>query len=108
MPSRASRENFTSLAAMCFLLNLMCLEDCVRIWRSADDPHDVAFLHDQQVFAVALDLGTRPLAEQHAVAHFDVERNALTILVAPPFVNTADLAIAGLFLGAVGYVFTSR
>src|SRR3546814_141051 len=102
MPSRASRENFTSLAAMCFLLNLMCLEDCVRIRRSADDPHDVAFLHDQQVFAVELDLGARPLAEQHAVANLDVERNALPVIVARAFANADDFAFAGLFLGAVG------
>ena len=30
--------------------------------------HDVALLHDQELDAVDLDLGARPLAEQHAVA----------------------------------------
>src|SRR3546814_20382664 len=64
MPSRASRPNLTSLAAMCFLLQLVCLLECVRIRRSADDPHYVAFLHDQQVFAVELDFVAGPLAEQ--------------------------------------------
>ena len=34
---------------------------------------DVALLHDEQVLAVDLDLGARPLAEQHAVAGLDVE-----------------------------------
>jgi hypothetical protein len=38
-----------------------------------DDAHDVAFLHDQQLLAVDLDLGAGPLAEQHAVAGLDVE-----------------------------------
>jgi hypothetical protein len=33
-----------------------------------EDAHDVAFLHDQEVLAVDLDLGARPLAEQHALA----------------------------------------
>src|SRR5436305_851064 len=48
---------------------------------SADDPEDVAFLHDEQVFAVDLDLGARPLAEQDAVAGLDVERGDLALLV---------------------------
>jgi hypothetical protein len=33
-----------------------------------DDAHDVGFLHDQKVFAVDLDLGSRPFAEQDEVA----------------------------------------
>ena len=39
-----------------------------------DDAHDVRFLHDHQLLAVELDLGARPLAEQHAVAGLDVQR----------------------------------
>jgi hypothetical protein len=42
--------------------------------RGFDDAHDVAFLHDQQVFAVDLDPCARPLAEQDAIASVDVER----------------------------------
>src|SRR5579859_6412568 len=42
---RASVENLTSLAAMVVSLSL------------GDDAHDVGFFHDQQVFAVDLDLG---------------------------------------------------
>src|SRR3546814_18319466 len=36
--------------------------------------HDVRLLHDQQVLAVELDLGSGPLAEQHPVAGLAVER----------------------------------
>ena len=43
----------------------------------ADNAHDVGFFHDQQVFAVDLDFGTGPFAEQNAVADFDVKRNQL-------------------------------
>src|SRR6266481_5457245 len=44
--------------------------------------HDVALLHDQELLAVDLDLGARPLAEQHAVADLDVDRDQLAALVA--------------------------
>ena len=33
-----------------------------------DHTHDVGLFHDDQLFAVELDLGARPFAEQHAVA----------------------------------------
>src|SRR5690606_32754681 len=69
---------------------------------SADDPHDVAFLHDQQVFAIELDLGAGPLAEQDAVARLDVERRDLAVLGTGTRTDGDDLALARLFLGAVG------
>src|SRR6478736_2407107 len=34
---------------------------------------NVAFFHDQQLFAIELDLGAGPLAEQHAVAWLHIE-----------------------------------
>jgi hypothetical protein len=43
--------------------------------------HDVGFLHDQKVFAVELDFGAGPLAEQHAVAGLDVESDELACIV---------------------------
>src|SRR5215475_3586655 len=64
--------------------------------------HDVAFLHDQEVLAVDLDLGARPLAEQHAVADLDVDRNQLAALVAAAGANGDDFTLGGLFLGRVG------
>ena len=39
-----------------------------------DHAHDVAFLRDDEIFAVDFDLGSRPLSEQHSVADFDIER----------------------------------
>ena len=62
--------------------------------RSADDPEDVAFLHDEQVFAVDLHLGARPLAKQDAVADVDVEGGARTgLLVADAGADGEDLLI---------------
>src|ERR1700722_2464335 len=43
----------------------------------AQHAHDVGLLHDQKLLAVELDLGARPLAEQHAVAALDVDRDQL-------------------------------
>ena len=51
-----------------------CSERFRLVRRSFDDTHDVVFLHDQQVFAVDLDLGAGPFAEQDLVALLDVER----------------------------------
>src|SRR5262249_44196545 len=38
-----------------------------------DDAQDVVFAHDEEFVAVEFDLGAGVLAEQHAVAFFDVE-----------------------------------
>src|SRR3954468_1917064 len=67
-----------------------------------EDAHDVAFLHDQQLIAVDLDLGAGPLAEQHAVANLEIDRNQLAGLVAAARADGGDLALRGLFLGSVG------
>src|SRR6478752_5735702 len=85
MRSRASRLNFTSLAAIWlpfqFLSSLKSRRTGtnLRLLRSADDPEDVAFLHDDQVFALELDLRARPFAEQDLVASLDVERGHLAV-----------------------------
>src|SRR6202035_277176 len=67
-----------------------------------DDAHDVAFLHDDQLLAVELDLGAGPLAEQHAVARLDVERVELAIVAAGARADGDDLALLRLLLGGVG------
>src|SRR6516164_9201827 len=67
-----------------------------------DDAHDVALLHDQELFAIDLDLGAGPLAEQHAVANLDVDRDELAVLVAATRPDCDDLALRGLFLRSVG------
>ena len=59
-------------------------------------------LHDQELLAVDLDLGARPLAEQDAVAGLDVERDQLAGLVAGARADGDDLALLRLFLGGVG------
>src|SRR3979409_781543 len=63
--------------------------------------HDVGLLHDQEFLAVELDLGARPLAEQHAVADLEVDRDQLAGLVAATRADGGDFALRGLFLGAV-------
>src|SRR5262249_58199216 len=64
--------------------------------------HQIAFLHDHVLDAVELDLGPRPLAEQHPVADLDVDRDELAALVATAGANRDDLALGGLLLGGVG------
>src|SRR5262249_9056733 len=67
-----------------------------------ENAHDVAFLHDQQFLAVDLDFGARPLAEQHAVANFEIDRDQLAGLVATAGADGDHFALGGLFLGRVG------
>src|SRR3569833_1788661 len=63
--------------------------------------HDVAFLHDQVLGAVELDLGAGSLAEQDAGAGLDVESDELAVLVTGARTNGNDLAFHRLFLGRV-------
>src|SRR3954454_24466483 len=69
---------------------------------SADDPQDVAFLHDQQVLAVEADLGARPFAEQDLVPGLDVERRDRAVLAAGAGASGDDFALLRLLLGGVG------
>src|SRR5665213_3381230 len=66
-----------------------------------DDAHDVAFLHDQQLLAVDLDFGARPLAEQHAVTDLEIDRDQLAGLFAATRADGGDVALRGLFLGTI-------
>src|SRR5229473_8057803 len=66
-----------------------------------ENAHDVAFLHDQQLLAIELDLGAGPFAEQHAVADLEIYRNELAGFVAPTWADRRDFALRGLFLGTV-------
>ena len=67
-----------------------------------DDAQDVALLHDQEIFAVDLHLGTGPFAEQDEIAGLDVERNELTAIVAGTGPDGNHLAFLRLFLRRVG------
>src|ERR1700737_4085957 len=99
MRSRASPLNLTSLAAMA---GSSWLSGFLVRGGPIEHAHDVGFLHDHEVLAIELDLGARPLAEQHAVAAFDVERIHLATLVAHAGANRDDLAFHWLFLSRVG------
>src|SRR5258705_12078024 len=66
-----------------------------------ENAHDVAFLHDQQLLTIELDLGAGPFAEQHAVANLEVDRNQLAGFVTAARTNRRDFALRGLFLGSV-------
>src|SRR5215207_1835941 len=117
--SRASTENFTSLADMSVTPSkesLRSLKSHHSRRRTAETssrgllahcgfdqhPHDVAFLHDQVLDVVDLDLGSRPFAEQHPVPGLDVDRDELAVLVPPARTDRDDLALLRLFLGGIG------
>src|SRR5271168_2363649 len=94
MRSRASVENLTSFAD----ISICSFGE----GGSGDHAHDVGLFHDQKLIAVELDLGARPLAEQHAIAGLDVHRDELAILVAAAGSDGDDLALLRLLLGGVG------
>src|SRR5258707_1958040 len=66
-----------------------------------DDSHDVGLLHDQEIFAIELDFGAGPLAEQDPVALLVVERNERALLIAGARANRDDLAFHPLFLDVI-------
>ena len=67
-----------------------------------DHPHDVALLHDEELYAIELDVGPRPLAEQDAVSDRHVEGHELAALVAGAGTDRQNLAFLRLLLGGVG------
>ena len=62
----------------------------------------VAFLHDQQILAVELDLGAGPFAEQDAVADLHVERLHLAGVIPRAGAGGDHFAFLRLFLRGVG------
>src|ERR1700704_2868447 len=68
---------------------------------SGEHAHDVGFLHGQEFLTVELDLGARPLAEQHTVADPEVDRDQLAGFVTAARTDRRDLTLRRLFLGAV-------
>ena len=63
-----------------------------------DNAQNVAFLHDEQIFAINLDLCPGPFAEQHSVAGLDVQRDELAAFVARAWANRDNLTFLWLFL----------
>jgi hypothetical protein len=72
-------------------------------------PPSGRFLHNQVLDALELDLGPRPLAEQHPVADFDVNRDELAALIATTRANGNDLLMPPLvFSSASMRLMTTR
>src|SRR2546430_1957447 len=67
----------------------------------SENAHDVAFLHDQQILTIELDLVARPLAEQHAVANLEIDRNQFAGFVTATWADCSDFALRGLLLGTI-------
>src|SRR5438132_3290566 len=96
--SRASVPSRTSLAAM-----IVSFSVCLRSNSAAlDEAHDVGLLHDHEVLAIELDLGARPLSEQHAVAGLDIEGMHLAVFATGTRPDGDHLAFHRFFLGGVG------
>src|SRR5262249_26851006 len=95
--SGRGRHRGTSLPLLAWLSSLGDL--LAGLGLALNDAHDIAFLHDHELFAVDLDLGARPLAEEHAVAGLELERLELTLLV--PRTDGDDFALLRLFLGGI-------
>src|SRR3569833_2407065 len=113
MRSRASPEKRTSLAAIVLYPSGYVRSGAeqrdrllggrlLRRRGTLDDAEDVRFLHDQQVLAVHLHFGARPLAEQDAVAGLHVERRDLALFVLRARAGGDHFALLRLFLGGVG------
>ena len=67
-----------------------------------DDAHDVFFAHHEQFFAFDFDGLAGILAEQHAVADFDVERQHFAVFGLLAFADGLHFALVGLLGGGVG------
>src|SRR5262249_4711658 len=63
---------------------------------------NVALFHDQQLFAIELDLGAGPLAEQHAIAWLHIERMDDAFLVGRARADGDDFALLRLLLRGIG------
>src|SRR5262247_1058139 len=93
---RASSSNFSCLG----------MDHCPPCRRGSralfEDGEDVFLAQDQILVPVDLDLGTRVLAEQDAIAALDVEGDPLAIIADLAESDGDDLALLGLLLGGVG------
>src|SRR6185312_10562907 len=103
MRSRASWANLTSFAAIVATPLACRLGGFLLAGSSAfKDAEDVAFLHDQELFAVDLDFGARPFAEEDAITSLNVERLNHSFFVSRSWSGSDHLALLGLFLRGIG------
>src|SRR5687767_11130110 len=67
-----------------------------------DDGEDVVLAHDDELFAVDLDLGAGVAGEDDFVALLDGKGRAFAVVETAAVADGEDLAALGLFLGGVG------
>src|SRR5688500_18935028 len=67
-----------------------------------DDAHDVFLAHHEELIAFDLYGLAGILAEQHAVADLDVDRDQLAVVVLLALADGDDLALVGFLGGGVG------
>src|SRR3954451_10306639 len=60
---------------------------------AGQDSQDFVFLHDDELFAINLDLRAGVLAEQDAVAFFDGQREGLAFVVSAALAGRDDFAL---------------
>src|SRR6516162_8193591 len=102
MRSRASPENFTSLAVIARSSNVRDQISWARMRPPFGHTTTPILLHDQELLAVELDLGARPLAEQHAVTGLYPDRDQFAVLVATAGADGDDLALLRFLFDSVG------
>src|SRR5262249_17645414 len=84
-------------AENCLLTFALCL-----LSGSLDDAQDVVLSHDQVLFIVQFDFGTRVFAEQNPVALLHIHLDSLTGIELLACSDSNHFALLRLFLGAVG------
>src|SRR5579864_4374655 len=73
-----------------------------RLGRSSiNDCHDIVLRHDDDILVIDFDLRPAVFAEEHAIAHFDVERAGLPAVQHLASAYGDDFAEGGLFAGCV-------
>src|SRR5580698_10879323 len=65
------------------------------------DAEDFFLAHDQQLFAVDLDLRARILAKQHAIARLHIQRKYFAFVVRLALAHGDHFSLLGFFLRAV-------
>src|SRR6516225_3067307 len=68
---------------------------------AGNDAENFFFAHDDEVFAIELDLGASVLAEQYAIAFFHSEREDLAVFVDFAFASGDDFAFLRFVFGGV-------
>ncbi len=78
--------------------------DLAGIRGALDDAENLVLAHDEELFAVKLDFGTRVLSKEHPVAGLHVRLDASTVLKQFALANGDDFALLGLFFRRIGNV----